>query len=363
MSAQDETSKPRKRLVSVLGDIWAEFVGLLAVASVCVAGLTVLAAWFPVVDAINQIAPFLLLATLLVALISLTVLKTAPVVAGLAVVAAGATALRVAPDYGRAMVQSLPVSAVIAARPTVKLVTFNIHGWVMRDPGPMVAWLHATDPDYILLQEATGVSGEQVLTRLASQWPHRVDCGLPACLSVILSKQAPESTVKAASPWASAVFSAPGGTGSLALMAAHTAWPIDRPLNLLAPTATAQADQYRRIAAQVATLGPDRTILSGDFNSSGWSHGLNRLVREASLRRHSQALYSWPASPLLGGLPTGPVLAIDHVMSGRDWTLKSIMRGPALGSDHFPLVAEMAWNGSATPGRSGVVEPDIEAGR
>jgi endonuclease/exonuclease/phosphatase (EEP) superfamily protein YafD len=355
------TGLPRSRskvtLQSIAVEIWAEAIGAVAVLSLGLAILMTMGAWFRVIDAINQLAPFIFAAGLVVLGLAFSVRKAAPVIVLLAALAVCVMGVRVVPDLVAAAFQQLPTSRTLASQPSIKLVAFNLHGWSMPDPAPSVRWLLETDPDYIVLLEAGGTSGQAVLEATSSRYPHRVTCGQSTCMSIILAKQPILKPGIVESPWASATFLAPGGKGSIAIMGAHTAWPLDRPLNLLAPTATHQADQYTRIAAQVRQLGADRTILAGDFNSGGWSHALNAMVKSAGLRRHSQALFSWPAYPVWRRLPPGPVVPIDHVMAGSDWALKSIKRGPALGSDHYPLVAELVWQGS------GSIQPDVEAGR
>ena len=37
-----------------------------------------------------------------------------------------------------------------------------------------------------------------------------------------------------------------------------------------------------------------------------------------------------------------PFLAIDHVYAGAAWRTVSVERGPARGSDHFPVVVTLA---------------------
>lgn len=344
-------------LKSIAVDIWAEAVGALALVSLALALLMSLGAWVRVIDAINQAAPLIFLVGLLIFALAFSVRKASPVVFALAGLSAGLMGARVVPELAAATVQQLPVSEAVGRQPSVRLVTFNMQSWSMNDPAPTIAWLEAIDADYIVLLETGGLAGQAVLRNLSSRFPYMVECGQAPCLSIILSKQPAQDRARPDSRWASASFAAPGGAGTMAIIGVHTAWPLDRPLNLLAPTASDQAGQYSRIADQVLQLGSNRTILAGDFNSGGWSFALNRMVAEAGLTRHSQALFSWPAYRIWGRFPPGPVVPIDHVMAGSDWALKSIKRGPALGSDHYPLVAELVWQGS------GSIQSDVEAGR
>lgn len=82
-------------------------------------------------------------------------------------------------------------------------------------------------------------------------------------------------------------------------------------------------------------------ILGGDFNSTSWSFAMRDLAHDSGLQRRSLGLPSWPVGPvgrLKLSLPFA-VLPLDHVFAGQAWRTVSIERGPALGSDHLPLVA------------------------
>ncbi|MCU0883310.1 MAG: endonuclease/exonuclease/phosphatase family protein [Hyphomonadaceae bacterium] len=361
----DPAIRPRSRWRAVLLEVWIEGVGVLVLGSAGLALVMTLGAVSPVLDAINQVAPALFCVTVLVAALAVPLYKRAALLAVLACCALVASGVRVVPDLAAALANAT-LAETRSAGPNeavLRIVTFNLHGSVLQDPAPAIAWLRAQRPDAILLQEASGANGQVVLQALSDDLPFRTDCSrvTGSCLGWIVSRQQPlpgSNSDLLDSPWASARYMAPQGF-EYGLMSAHTVWPLDRPLNILAPSARTQADQYRRIVSQVQALGADSMILTGDFNSGGWSHALPRMVEAAGLFRHSQALFSWPATPVWRGQPRFPVFPIDHVMAGKHWRLVSIKRGPALGSDHYPLVAELAWVGPVSAG----IQPDVEAGR
>ena len=87
-----------------------------------------------------------------------------------------------------------------------------------------------------------------------------------------------------------------------------------------------------------------RLIIAGDFNSTPWSFTLRRQDEALGLVRRNQAMLSWPAMAFSRWnihMPL-PFLAIDHVYAGSDWVTLGAERGPALGSDHFPVVVTLA---------------------
>ena len=128
--------------------------------------------------------------------------------------------------------------------------------------------------------------------------------------------------------------------------------------DLTSPATLAHLLKYDSILGNLKNeivAGPDfisvdgKKIVAGDFNMTPWSFGLRRFDERIGLERRDLALFSWPGKLTLGGkaLPVLPILPIDHVYAGADWRTVSVKRGPALGSDHFPVVATLALTGGA----------------
>ena len=100
---------------------------------------------------------------------------------------------------------------------------------------------------------------------------------------------------------------------------------------------TRERDEYlRRMSRRLAALAGPR-MLAGDFNTTPWAPGYRELLA-ADLRDGERALASWPAF-----LPF-PVIPIDHVLVSKELRVLSKRRGPPLGSDHYPIVVELATN-------------------
>ena len=111
----------------------------------------------------------------------------------------------------------------------------------------------------------------------------------------------------------------------------------------LAPTTAKRAslrDAQVRYAAEWAARQAGPTIVTGDFNAGPWSHAFYRLLDEGGLKNSQRGFgldASFPASSNLAFR-----VAIDHlVYSGPVWVVDRRL-GPALGSDHFPLVVDLA---------------------
>lgn len=96
--------------------------------------------------------------------------------------------------------------------------------------------------------------------------------------------------------------------------------------------------ELEAIAAARATLG-SRLIVCGDFNTVPWASAFRRFVSSTGLTdlyAGSWPAYSWPTwSPLLR-------VPLDHCLVSGGLTVVARRFGPDLGSDHFPLVVDVA---------------------
>jgi endonuclease/exonuclease/phosphatase (EEP) superfamily protein YafD len=80
-------------------------------------------------------------------------------------------------------------------------------------------------------------------------------------------------------------------------------------------------------------------VVVGDFNSTPWSFAF-RPLQANNVRRHSQKGFGLDAS-----FPTMSFFAfrvpIDHLLHSEELVVADRRLGPALGSDHFPLVVDL----------------------
>lgn len=260
-----------------------------------------------------------------------------------AILAAGGLIL---PDFTR---QRSPFADASASH-QVKLIEFNQWG-ANSDPDRVVAWIAAQHPDLVVvvepnpalepkLRQATGLEtlsldGSLIATRhpvvkIRHAWDAHE---LPGQLFFM--------------NWP-LIYGFDGKP--FTLMGVHIGWPI--------PARRARAEALH-LTLTLDTIDRPSTILAGDFNSTQWSY-LRRQADEAiGLERRDRALPSWPARlPMLHGrdFPV-PFLPIDHIYAGSLWRTVKVERGPKLGSDHYPLIATLAWDGplggdpSLWPGR------------
>ncbi len=111
------------------------------------------------------------------------------------------------------------------------------------------------------------------------------------------------------------------------------------------PPAPESARSARRRDAQLDAIasfvrvGSAPTVLLGDLNTTPWGHAFRALVAESRLRDTSRGVgfqWSWPASfwPL--------AMPIDHAPVSEDVRVLDRRMGPPIGSDHLPLVLDIA---------------------
>ncbi len=245
---------------------------------------------------------------------------------------------------------SLGPEVYAALRPTpetsgsqrVKIVTFNVANRYV-DPVRLRRFIAREQPDVLVVQEAWG-RGAQAVRGLSDLLPHSAHCmNVRRCNLAILSRF-PVLTRKAQPQ-------SPGGdimrvvTAELSLngqrepfrtvtvVNTHLSWPVPH---------ERQERQFRELVRLASAPGHERMILAGDFNSTPWSHAMQRFDGSVPLNRVTRALPSWPAPVSIAGIEVPyPLLPIDHVLVGNRISRESVRRGPYLGSDHYPIIAEL----------------------
>jgi len=101
----------------------------------------------------------------------------------------------------------------------------------------------------------------------------------------------------------------------------------------------ARNEQLESIGELVQQLDSPK-VLIGDLNTSMWSHHYDDLLTATNLR---DARYGF------GVIPTWPrqlpfaMIPIDHCLVSADIAVVSVRSGPGIGSDHLPLIVELAF--------------------
>jgi endonuclease/exonuclease/phosphatase (EEP) superfamily protein YafD len=213
----------------------------------------------------------------------------------------------------------------------IKIIQFNAWGGNARKADAL-KWLLAQDADVIFLQESGSLRDP-----LVRSGGYTATCS--HCASQILTRGVPIETYAPPRIERDKVFLTTAtlrdGTGRFTVVGVHRHWPT-------------RFEQSRKQSAQLrALLGSyeqDRLIVAGDFNSTPWSFARRHEDVSLGLVRRTRFMPTWPAERVSHNrLPAlFPYLPIDHVYAGLGWATVSVMRGPKLGSDHYPVVVILA---------------------
>jgi endonuclease/exonuclease/phosphatase (EEP) superfamily protein YafD len=296
-----------------------------------VAGLAAVLAqggrWSPRLDVLTHLAPVYVAVGVLALLVGLVLradnLRLALAASGAAAVLGGLALI--VPELTHPA--SPPVEAEGPGR--LKVIQFNMRGGTGR-LDESIRWLAAEKPDILVVEESTPALRD----RLARDLGLHSACGR-TCMVTILSRMPPVAVDRPRRGFygrgpAITVARFADAAGPYEVAGVHFIWPTD----------PWQAENSRRMLQVLHPYRRERLILTGDFNSTPWSFARRRDDAALGIERRTRALFSWPA----GEAPGFPFLPIDHVYAGPGWATVSVRRGPALNSDHYPIVAVLAAN-------------------
>jgi endonuclease/exonuclease/phosphatase (EEP) superfamily protein YafD len=129
----------------------------------------------------------------------------------------------------------------------------------------------------------------------------------------------------------------------LTVIGVHTASPEDA-------VHSAACDELIDMAGTYVENLRGPAVMVGDFNATPWSRPVLRLLARTGLRFGPGArIGSFPAE--LGGrlFPTWIGIPIDLVLAGRGAAVAQRRHGPRIGSDHWPVIAEIRYSRCLDP--------------
>ncbi|MFP3943892.1 MAG: endonuclease/exonuclease/phosphatase family protein [Alphaproteobacteria bacterium] len=212
----------------------------------------------------------------------------------------------------------------------LETLTFNLHD---RNTNyeKAVDYISEADADVVCLQEALG-EWRTAVSSLLDLYPHALQSAKGG--TILMSKlplKVRDVNLAAATPYSVAV-TVEGLERPVDLLCLH----LTRPLS---PSKMALRNQEMGHLVRTVFQSKHPVILLGDFNASTRSPALFRFMQQAGLKTSGPGFppaNTWPGGFALFGL------RIDHVMFSRQWRLIRDEVGPALGSNHRPLTAELA---------------------
>jgi endonuclease/exonuclease/phosphatase (EEP) superfamily protein YafD len=202
-------------------------------------------------------------------------------------------------------------------------------------PGAVADWARAADADLLALVEAQGPHWEPVLRDLAALYPHRAPGGWQQGAPVILLSRHPIARARTIRPM--------GGQRPY-LLAELAVDGTSLDMLVVHPSSPSGPAEVRERNRELAHLAEDiratgrPTVLAGDFNTTPWSPHFRDLVETADLRLAAAGhgyIGTWPRSLWPARIP------IDHILLRGELYTADFRRGPDIGSDHFPVIADL----------------------
>jgi endonuclease/exonuclease/phosphatase (EEP) superfamily protein YafD len=224
-----------------------------------------------------------------------------------------------------------------AAPPALRVMTLNVDS--ANERADLVRQAILTEaPDVVFLAEAT-TRWAAALAGLRAAYPHGLGETTGSKFSVLLLSRLPlhdaqVHRVDGAFPFVSARLCSPPEGRCLTIVG------IRPP----APTTGARAAARRAVFDAAIALrarargGP--FVLLGDFNATPWSPAFRRLVRAAGMR---DSALGFGLRPTFGSRSWLFGQLIDHVLVDPGTTVVSRRVGPDVGSDHYPVIADLSF--------------------
>lgn len=221
-------------------------------------------------------------------------------------------------------------------RPTIKLLTSNVL-MTNRNSATLLELVGKHQPDVLIALESDLWWQEQLDT--LTGYPHRIACPLDNLYGMHVYSRLPladsiiEYRVEEDKPSISTRVEVAEGV-SIQLHVVHPAPPAPGEND-----ESTERDVELILLAKALAGDPDRIIVAGDLNDVAWS-ATTRLFRQISglldprigrgLFNTFNAMHWFARWPL------------DHVFVSPHFKVSDIQRLPAIGSDHFPLLVELA---------------------
>lgn len=226
-----------------------------------------------------------------------------------------------------------PPAAAAADRRPVRLAVMNVHR-VNRTTAAALDHVRSRRPDVLAVLEVDD-RWATALADLADVFPHRMIVPRPDNFGIAILSRWPLADARVAeftaTGYPSLVATVRHEAGDFRFIATHPYPPFDGP-------ATVQLVAHLDGVAAEAAASTIPCVVAGDLNATPWSRGFRRLVAAAGLR--DTALGLGVPGTYHAGLPA-PRIPIDHVLVPAGSVVLRRGVGPAVGSDHFPVEADV----------------------
>jgi endonuclease/exonuclease/phosphatase (EEP) superfamily protein YafD len=213
-----------------------------------------------------------------------------------------------------------------------KVFALNVWGR-NRSYDQVIDLVRREDPDVVVMIEVTR-EWRRALMALTRDYPYHLDCvGKSNCDLMLFSKR---KWVSAAAlhdyrTYASVIEARiEFDDGPLTVIGTH----LMRPIGI--GDLEGQMAQTEVLARRIEAAS-GRTLVVGDFNAVPWGRVVTTLETRTGLRVLPGLEGTWPAP-----MPWPLRLPIDQAMASPDTIVASRRIGPAVGSDHAPVIVQLA---------------------
>ncbi len=226
----------------------------------------------------------------------------------------------------------IPAQPASARSEAFRVVSINV--WFRNhDYARIAEYLRTTNADAIVMQEATRPAAMRLQALLPAYRYAHIDNEWHGAAVFSKWPLAAAASRPLAMYGSRAAYVQIDWRGSrFALLGVHLHWPLG------ARNARARNEELVVVSALArAQTGP--LLVVGDFNTTQWSHHFQNAVRTSDLSdcaRGQQVATSWPSYASWIGI------RIDHCLASRHWRVIDMRTGPHVGSDHRPLIVDLA---------------------
>jgi endonuclease/exonuclease/phosphatase (EEP) superfamily protein YafD len=205
----------------------------------------------------------------------------------------------------------------------LKLIQFNT---LFSNPTPerSLEWIKAQAPDFVLMQEVSSRT-MAIYDGLAKDLPHGAFCKFATVGGVAVRSKHPLVDQNCIQGEGLLWVRVDVNGKHISFASLHLHWPYP-------------FKQWRQIASleNVFKSIPRPVVLTGDFNAAPWSEAVSRVAAATDTQvvkgfRLTLRMGKGPISPL-------PFLPIDHVLLPEGTAVGETWVGPAVGSDHLPVL-------------------------
>lgn len=279
------------------------------------------------------------------------------IVLGLLVLAVGYQLVKIFP-YTVLMPKQVLTAEQNSNAATLRLLIANVY-MENRESKAFLEMARGYDPDVILTME-TDAWWEQALRALEAEYPHTLKHPLDNTYGMLV-----HSRLKLIDP--EVRFILKDGIPSMHMQVELP--PNDRifmhfvhpdPPNPRHATETTKRDAELLIVGREVMKRDTPTIIAGDFNDVPWSRTTNLFQKASGLldpRIGRGTYHTYNANNLLLRWP------LDHIFHSGHFKLVHLERGPAWGSDHFPIFIELSLKPSAEAEHEDIETNPAEAER